>query len=227
MRDRRQRHGFTLLETMIVVATVGAFLVITVLSMRNQFGENEAKGAARRAGDMMNIARQEAMRTGTAHLVFFGADAEDNALSSRSSEPAAVLVIRDDDGDGRVDAGEKVAWVLMQDTQRISWGSNFAANESTPVSAPNDNTAATFPPADSDFICCTFLDDGGNEARWIAFLPDGIPRAFSIGPFATGAIASGNGAVYVTSGTRDYAAVLSPLGGVRVHAYANGAGWTQ
>ena len=227
MRDRRRAGGFTLIETMIVVATLGAFLVITVLTMRNQFGDSEAKGAARDMGDLMSLARQEAMRTGTAHLIFFGADAEDQALSSRSSEPAAALVIRDNDGDGRVDAGEKVAWVLLSDAQRVSWGSNFAANESTPIPAPNDNAAANFPATDSDFICCTFQDDGGNEARWVAFLPDGTPRAFSIGPFSAGPIASGTGAVYVTSGKRDYAAVLAPLGGMRVHVYANDGAWTQ
>ena len=227
MRDRRRTGAFTLLETMIVMATLGAFLLMTVMSMRDQFGDTRAKGAARNLGDLLTIARQEAMRTGTAHLVFYGADAEDGALSSRASEPAAGLVIRDDDGDGRVDSGEKVAWVLLEDAQDVSWGSNFAANEATPIPAPNDNAAANFPATDSDFVCCTFQDDGGNEARWVAFLPDGIPRAFSIGPFSTGAVTSGTGAVYVTSGTRDYATALAPLGGIRVHVYANDGAWTQ
>lgn len=227
MRDRRHSQAFTLLETMIVVATLGAFLAITVLSMRSQFGENRAKAAARSLGDLMMVARQEAMRTGVNHIVFFATDAEDNAISSRGGEPAAALLIADADTDGRVDAGEKVASVLLSNSQGLAWGSNFAANEGTPVPAPNDNGAATFPPTDPDFICCTFLDDTGSEARWVVFLPDGLPRAFSIGPFVTGPIASGNGAVYVTSGTRDYAAVLAPLGGLRVHAYANGAGWRQ
>jgi hypothetical protein len=55
-----------------------------------------------------------------------------------------------------------------------------------------------------------------------------MPRAFSVGPFSEGNVASGNGAVYVTSGARDYAVVLAPLGGVRVHAWARGASaWTQ
>jgi hypothetical protein len=59
-------------------------------------------------------------------------------------------------------------------------------------------------------------------------MPDGIPRSFSIGPFTLGDAVSGDGAVYVTSGSRDYAVVLTPLGSVRVHAWNPGGGaWTQ
>jgi hypothetical protein len=55
-----------------------------------------------------------------------------------------------------------------------------------------------------------------------------MPRAFSTGPFAAGALGSGRGAVYVSSGKRDYAVVLAPLGGVRVHAWNRGAAaWTN
>ncbi|NNL67661.1 MAG: hypothetical protein HKP30_15530, partial [Myxococcales bacterium] len=109
----------------------------------------------------------------------------------------------------------------------LSWGSVFAAAEATPVKAPNDNAGSTFPEPDTDFICCSFLDPDGNPARWVAFFPDGLPRSFKVGPFVAGPIASGNGAVYVTSTTRDYAAVLAPLGGMRVHAYNNSGAWTQ
>ena len=62
----------------------------------------------------------------------------------------------------------------------------------------------------------------------MVFQPDGLPRGFSVGPFTTGAVATGNGAVYVTSGTRDYSVVLAPLGGVRVHSWPKGGtAWTQ
>ena len=43
--------------------------------------------------------------------------------------------------------------------------------------------------------------------------------AFSTGPYQEGAIGTGAGAVYLTNGARDYAIVLSPLGGVRVSAW--------
>ena len=86
----------------------------------------------------------------------------------------------------------------------------------------------TFPETDTDFLCCTFLDPGDDPARWVVFLPDGIPRAFAIDPFEVGDVGTGSGAVYVTSGARDYAIVLAPLGGVRVHAWDRGAeAWTR
>ena len=84
------------------------------------------------------------------------------------------------------------------------------------------------PGGDPDFACCTFTDPAGNPSRWVVFLPDGMPRAFSTGPFAAGAVGAGGGAVYVSSGTRDYAVVLAPLGGVRVHSWNRGASaWTN
>lgn len=229
MRDRRRSRGFTLIEVMTVVAMIGVFAGLAAVAMRSSMGDMRAKGGARSLGDLLMLGRQEAMRTGDNYIVFYDRDAEDNALASKGGDPAAALLIRDLDQDGRVDSGEKVAAVLVDSTNSLSWGSTFAANEATPVKAPNDNAAAAFPEADPDFICCTFLDPDGNPARWVVFLPDGLPRSFKIGPFATGPIASGSGAVYVTSSTRDYAAVLAPLGGLRVHAYNNsGAGaWTN
>jgi hypothetical protein len=56
------------------------------------------------------------------------------------------------------------------------------------------------------------------------FRPDGIPRGYSTGPYAEGAIGTGGGAVYLTNGIRDYAIVLSPLGGVQVDAWDVGSG---
>ena len=68
----------------------------------------------------------------------------------------------------------------------------------------------------------------GDPARWVAFQPDGIPRAFTDGPLLTGAVGTGNGAVYVTDGNRDFAVVLTALGAIRVHAFDKGAGtWRQ
>jgi hypothetical protein len=45
---------------------------------------------------------------------------------------------------------------------------------------------------------------------------------------AIGATALGGAAFYLTNGTRDYAVVLSPMGGVRVHVWNSGAGaWSS
>ena len=57
---------------------------------------------------------------------------------------------------------------------------------------------------------------------WVLFRPDGIPVAFKgnlLNCDTIGETGSGGGAIYVTDGNRDFAAVMSPLGGVRLHAW--------
>jgi prepilin-type N-terminal cleavage/methylation domain-containing protein len=222
----QRREGFSLLEVMVAAAILGIIALIGGIAMQSSLGEGRAKGAVRNFADLLMLARTEAIRTGDVHVVFFGQDAEDNALTGAGGQPAAALLIRDADDDGKVDAGEKIASVNVDDTGSLSWGSAHAAAGSN--QAPNDNPAATFPETDTDFLCCSFTEPDGDPARWVLFRPDGMPRAFSVSPLSEGDVASGNGAVYVTSGARDYAVVLAPLGGVRVHAWARGAtAWTQ
>jgi hypothetical protein len=63
----------------------------------------------------------------------------------------------------------------------------------------------------------------------VLFRPDGIPVGFDPTSTTCGTIGqtgTGGAGLYVTSGGRDYAVTLAPLGGVRVHAWG-GAGWTQ
>lgn len=228
MHRGRVHDGFTLLEMMLAVALIGIMAGLTGLLMTGSLGEARAKGAVRSIADLLMLARQEAIRTGDNHVVFFSEDAGDNALVGPNGRAAAALLIRDADADGAVDSGERVAAVYVDDTGTLSWGSTFAANLGTPAKAPHDNPDATFPASDADFLCCTFLDPDDNAARWVVFMPDGLPRGFKTGPFTAGDVTSGNGAVYVTSGNRDYAVVLAALGGVRVHGFMEGPeGWRK
>ena len=89
------------------------------------------------------------------------------------------------------------------------------------VKVPNDSGAGVIGSGS------TFTDPNNNAANWVMFRPEGIPVSFTPG-CALGGIGSGVGGAYVTNGKRDYAMVLSPLGGIRVHGW-NGAGdgWTN
>lgn len=226
MLSRARRAGFTLIEIAVVIAIIGGLSLLAVALMGDSLGEARAKGGVRSMADLMLLARAEAIRTSDNHVVFFGDDAQGNALTGPGGNPAAALLIRDADGDGKVDGGEKVAAVSQDRTGTLSWGSSFAAAGND--AAPDDNPDATFPASPAEFTCCTFLEPDAQPARWVVFLPDGLPRSFEIDPMEIGDIGSGGGAVYVTSGKRDYAVVLAPLGGVRVHAWARGAGaWTR
>jgi prepilin-type N-terminal cleavage/methylation domain-containing protein len=214
MSPQRSQTGYTLIELAVVLAILSIMAGIIATVMARGAADQRAKAAVRSVADLMLLGRTEAIRTGVNHIVFFQADTAGAALEDKAGVPVAALLIADADGDGLVDAGEYKASVPFDDTDSLSWGGSFAD-----AAAPNDNPAGTFPAGDPDFACCTFTDPGGDPARWVVFLPDGMPRAFSTGPFATSPLGSGGGGVYVTSGRRDYAVVLAPLGGVRVHGW--------
>ncbi len=226
MAPQARKAGFTLIEVMTIVAIIGVVSALAISVVGRRLGDQRAKAAVRSVANLLLYARTEAIRTGTNHIVYFQLAPDDGALVDSEGAPVAALMTRDSDGDGIPDAGEAKGSVPFDTTNSLSWGSTFAAVGAH--KAPNDNPGGTFPATDPKFACCTFRTPGGAVARAVVFLPDGMPRAFSTGPFATGAVGGGGGAVYVTSQTRDYAVVLTPLGSTRVHAWNRGAtAWTK
>lgn len=226
MARKRRKGGFTLIEVMIIVAVIGAMSALSLSVIGRRMGDQRAKAAVRSVANLMQFARTEAIRTGSNHVVYIQLDPADAALVDNTGAPVAALVTADADADGIADAGEYRTSVPFDSTNSLSWGSTYAAVGAD--AAPNDNPGGTFPASDPNFACCTFNDPGGNDARAVVFMPDGMPRAFSTGPFAAGPVGGGGGAVYVTSGTRDYAVVLAPLGSARVHIWNRGAdAWTN
>ncbi len=227
MTVERCQAGFSLIEMVIAAAVLAVLIGVAAIGIDSWFSAQRAKGAVRKMADLMMLARTEAVRTHQNHVVLFQLDAAGNPLLDSSGTEVAALLFRDGDGNGVPQASEYVSALHFDQTGSLSWGGTMALQPGAEVPAPNDNPAAAFPlPANS--ACCTFTNAGGGPARGVVFLPDGMPRAFSIGPFASGVVGSGNGAVYVTSGDRDYAVVLAALGGVRGHAWEPGAGvWQQ
>jgi hypothetical protein len=103
---------------------------------------------------------------------------------------------------------------------------DFGVSEAT-IKVPTDTGSAPFSPPQASGT--TASDPSNNPTHWVLFRPDGIPVGFDPTTTTCGTIGdtgTGGAGLYVTSGGRDYAVTLAPLGSVRVHAW-DGAAWTQ
>lgn len=211
MAGRARTQGFSLIEIMVVMAIIGAMTALAVPAFSTYFADQRVKQAARSVADVLSLARTEAIRTGRNHVVYFQQDPTGAALVDGAGTPVPVLMVQDDDGtgplpapNGQVDVGEQRMPVRAE--AGVNWGVTFAAG-----AAPGDTgLVANFATGR------TFQTPGMAAAGWIVFRPDGLPRGYSTGPYTEGGIGSGGGAVYLTNGRRDYAIVVTPLGGVQV-----------
>ncbi len=214
MGSRARTLGLTLIEVMIVLAIIGVMSVMALPAFRSYFEDQRVKQAARAVADVLSLARTEAIRTGRSHIVYFQQDPTGAVLVDDGGNTVPILLVQDDDGtgplpapNGQVDAGERRVPVRAE--QGVNWGVTLAAG-----AAPGDTgLVANFTTGR------TFQTPGLAAARWVVFRPDGVPRGYSTGPYTEGAIGTGGGGVYLTNGRRDYAIVLSPLGGVQVNLW--------
>lgn len=92
----RSQRGFTLVETLIVVALIGIIALFTMPALLQTIKREKLTGTARQAITMMRLARSEAVRRSTP----CGA-----ALMYRERK---VVAFRDSNGNGQFDADEPV-----------------------------------------------------------------------------------------------------------------------
>lgn len=218
---KRLASGFTLVEVMIIAALIGATAAMTVPAMRNFFTDLRLKSAARDGADAFRLARAEAIRTGTPHIVFFstggGTDPGGNPLPTdpTTGAPVPLVILRDDNGNCRIEGAEPQTSIYAK--SGLSWGTTVSGT----AIAPSDNGGPDHSSGSS------FRTAGGLGVHWVQFGSDGIPGVFDAA-CALGGLGTGSGALYLTNGRRDYAVVLSPLGATRVHNWNAGAGaWSR
>jgi len=221
LRQHRRRHGVTLVELMVVLSMIGVLAGFAAPAFSNFFLDLRLKAAARDAADALRLARAEAIRSGTPHIVFFSAGAGTDPGGTplpndpTTGAPVPILVLRDDDGNCRIDAGE--AQTPVSARQGLAWGTTVSGT----LRVPTDGGALDHSTGSS------FRTAGGAGTNWVQFGRDGMPGVFDAA-CNPGSLASGAGALYVTNGRRDYAVVMSALGSVRVHSYQGGtAEWSR
>ncbi len=222
MDASRRQAGASLIEVAVVVAVIGVIAAAAYPQMGVWVTNLRVKAAAREAANTFLLARSEAIRTGTNHIVFFGppgtTDPGGNAIEDDAGNSVPLLILSDDDADCVIDGGEATDTVNPE--TNVSWGVTKAT-----AAAPNDIGAASYTTGSS------FADVSNNAIQWVLFRPDGVPVSFTGTGGDCNTIAgtgSGGGALYVTNTNLDYAVVLTPLGGVRVHGLAAaGSNWTN
>jgi type II secretory pathway pseudopilin PulG len=224
-------------EVMVVVAIIGVLAVVARPQLRRTFENQRGKTAVRSVTDAFQLARSEAIRTGNnVLLVMIDATGASNPTPAELSQVNSVgitdpIVIVNDGLTGtancRIDPGEILHRFPAH--RDVVWGTTSTLAGLSP--APFDSGLGVANLATGS----SFTDASGsasNPASWVLFQPDGLPRLFTPqsggGCSVIGQPGLGGGAIYLTIGHRDFAAVMSPLGTARAHIWNEATGsWKQ
>jgi prepilin-type N-terminal cleavage/methylation domain-containing protein len=224
---RSRRAGVGLIEVVVVMAIIAALSAVAIPSIQDMIERRRLQGFARDLANVLQVARSQAIRTGKNHIAFFGplgtADPAGTVLVDSTGATVPMLILNDGSpstANCHIDVAEERETIPLPN--QISFGVSGATTK-VPADA---GTAAFSPPQTSG---TTASDPSNNPTNWVLFRPDGIPVGFDPTTTTCGTIGdtgTGGAGLYVTSGGRDYAVTLSPLGSVRVHTWGGG-GWTQ
>jgi len=225
--DKNHRAGFTLIELAVALGIIAALAAASIPSIQGMIERRRLQGFARDLGNVFQIARSQAIRTGNYQIVFFGplgtADPAGTVLVDSTGSAVPMLIL--DDGppataNCHIDVSES------RETIPLPNQVEFGVSEAT-VKVPTDTGTAAFSPPQASGT--TASDPSNNPTNWALFRPDGIPVGFDPTSTTCGTIGdtgTGGAGLYITSGGRDYAVTLAPLGSVRVHTWG-ASGWTQ
>lgn len=217
----RLARAFSIIELMAVLGVITALVMVSAPYLTNAGRDARLKGAARDIAGAIQVARAQAIRTRTNHVVMFGTTPNGNPL------PSAALILTDTDGDGEIDNNETVRMVPQDpgnEFQGIPGTTRYGKTAGAGSPADDPDPLNQFAGAGGTVTPTSFQGPGGGAVNWLVFQPDGIPRTFQPGPpFQMGNVGTASGAIYLTNGNpatgepgRDYAIVLTALGGIRV-----------
>jgi len=216
---RAHRAGFSLIEVVVVLGILSVLAAMAVPGIQDMMERRRLQGFARNFGNIFQIARSQAIRTGNNHIVFFGVpgsttDPAGTAITNATGSLVPILIV--DDGSPatancHIDVGE------FEDSILLPSEIEFGVSEAT-VKVPTDTGTAAW--ASPQLSGSTASDPSDAATNWVLFRPEGATCG-TIGDTGTG-----GAGFYFTSGGRDYAVTLAPLGSVRVHAWRPGA-WTE
>jgi type II secretory pathway pseudopilin PulG len=216
-----------LIELAVVMGIIAALSAAAIPSIQKMIERRRLQGFARDLGNVFQIARSQAIRTGNYQIVFFGplgtADPAGTVLVDSTGDTVPMLIL--DDGSPAT-ANCHIDSAESRETIPLPNEIGFGVSEAT-VKVPTDTGSAAFSPPQASGT--TASDPSNNPTNWVLFRPDGIPVGFDPTSTSCGTIGdtgTGGAGLYVTSGGRDYAVTLAPLGSVRVHTWSE-AGWTQ
>jgi prepilin-type N-terminal cleavage/methylation domain-containing protein len=223
----KRRAGFSLIEVVVALAIIAALAAASIPSIQAMIERRRLQGFARDLGNVFQIARSQAIRTGNNQIVFFGplgpADPAGTVLVDTTGSSVPMLLL--DDGPAAT-ANCHIDVAENRETIPLPNQVTFGVSEAT-VKVPIDTGTATFTPPQASGT--TASGPSNNATNWVLFRADGIPVGFDPTSTTCGTIGdtgTGGAGLYITSGGRDYAVTLAPLGGTRVHTWGGGA-WTQ
>jgi prepilin-type N-terminal cleavage/methylation domain-containing protein len=210
------RHGFTLIELMIVVAIIGLVAMLAAPKLAAYRTREDARAFAETIRGALSEARSQAVDLGHPTFVLFN-----DPNVAEWEDGAAALIVDDADGTFAISTGDR-AWIRHPRPGLINKVGLYGIGGTSP--SGNATPPAEDPAAPSDLSSLTQASSFGIDPTTgvpaVGFTTQGIPVDLNT-PTAFG---SGGGAIYVTDNeSMVLAIILEPLGSVRVRVLQPGS----